>query len=172
MPRRRDTARLPRRYDHGLPIWRPNLAPLAAVWLVAAGLCMGVYVDPPHALLVDLPTPVPDGFVGVLTPGEDVLSLEAEGVLRWNGQAIAESELAAILAARHHSARRAALMFRPAHDVPYGEALELLALLHAGDAIDGCFRFSEIHRYADYENPPDPDRLIAPDYRECDLPAP
>ncbi|WP_041685376.1 ExbD/TolR family protein [Erythrobacter litoralis] len=169
MPRKLRPRTPRRRFDHGAPIARPSLAPLAAVWLIAAALCMGAYVNPPHALLVGLPAPLPRDTIGVLTPSYDLLDLDAEGTIRWNGHPVTEEQLRAILSESGQRSPQGALLFHPQHDVAYGDALGLLAIVHREGAIDGCFRFSEIQRFADYENPPDFERLVAPDYRECDL---
>lgn len=157
--RRRTTRRRSRRLDHGRPVARIELAPLAAICLTATGLIASAYPLQTHALTVDLPAPLPGDYLGPLTPTRDVLTVDKRLALRWNGAAIDKRDLPSITMQRQARTDPGALLFRPDGDVAYADTLAILALLQRSGAIDRCFRFSQLAlfgRYEQSERPPDP----------------
>ncbi len=154
-------------YDHGKPIWRPNLAPLGAVWAIAAALLMSVYGKPPHALLVDLPMPYPPGSLGPLTPNSNRLVIDREGALFWNGLAITDDELSQVLASKSMLNDEPALLFTPDGDAPYPRTLELLGIIERHGLLGPCFRFSGIARFRQYERPSTFNDLTLQEREDC-----
>lgn len=115
-------------FDHGQPIWRPSLAPLAAVWLIGATLLMGVYVNPPHAILIDLPAPIPAQY----RPGSDSriqvlrIGVEPDGTPTFNAVRVSPRDLALMLNVASHLVWTPGIIFEPHPKALYHDALPIL----------------------------------------------
>ena len=149
------------------PLWRPSLAPLASVWMVAAALFMGVYTNPPHALLVDLPHPMPPGNIGVLSPIYNRVTIEPSGEVRWNGTVLSDQDLFPVLAAVHEQSPQPALLFDPAAETSFARSLAVMDIIRRQGLVDRCFIFAQTARYRRYEQRPDPDEPIPSQSTEC-----
>ena len=166
--RRRSARSRWRTFDHGRPIAQIDLAPFAAVVLIAGTLVASTYQLQTHALTVDLPVPLPAGSRGPLTPLYDVLALDEHLTLRWNGAVITAQELPLIIRQRQAKPDPGAMLFRPDADVSYRDTLAVIALLERHGAIDGCFRFSQLGRFGRFEDAVSPNLPAPPDYTLCD----
>ncbi|WFL78788.1 hypothetical protein P7228_06925 [Altererythrobacter arenosus] len=149
------------------PLWRPSLAPLASIWLIGAALLMGVYVNPRHALLVQLPAPPPPDFLDVLTPTYNRVTIAADDTTRWNGTVVSDSELALILAGTYDDSPQPALLFHPDADASYERALEVMDIIRREGLVDRCFRFAETARYRRFEVAPDLAEPLPAQSAEC-----
>ena len=119
-------------------------------------------------MTVDLPLPLPDDYLGPLTPVYDVLALDERLTLRWNGTVITAEELPSILGQRQARPDPGAMLLRPDANVGYRDTLALIALLERHGAIDGCFRFSQLGRFGRFEDAVNPYLPAPPDYTLCD----
>lgn len=153
MPNDRRGRYAPRpRFDHGRPFATLGLAPFAGVLLTLTLLFAALRPPVIHALLVDLPFPMPDE-IGPRSPAANRLSIAADGSLRWNSHPIDERELRTILAHTKRESPQPALLFAPAGGASYFRALETMELIRREGLIDYCFRFADIDRHRRYEAP-------------------
>lgn len=167
-PRGRRARRLAHAAKRGAgfaPISRPNLAPVAAVWLIAAVTMASTYPVTPHAILVDLPQH--DPLLAPLTPYANLLVVESQGAIRWNGEPVDEKLLREILRHNRTLSPQPALRYEPDGELPYGEAVRVLDILRQEQAIDRCFLMSNVGRYRRYEQREPDDGPIPYEVREC-----
>lgn len=155
------------RLDQRQWIWRPNLAPVAAIWLIIATLLMGVYINPPHAIIVDLPAPYPDDDLGPLTPVSDRLVIDPDGAIFWNAHPITDRQLTDILSASDQRPYGSALLFTPDADAPYARVIHVLGMVRQAGLIDHCFHFAQIARYRQYDRPGTFDELTPYHREDC-----
>lgn len=108
------------------PMIDMNTTPLIDVLLVL--IVMLVITIPPqtHKVGFDLPgktvaIPDPD-------PVRNVLTIERDGVTRWNGQAVADAALRIVLARSASMQPQPELHFRPAEDARYERVDQVLAM--------------------------------------------
>lgn len=134
------------------PISRPNLAPLAAIWMVASTALAAVYINPPHAILVELPPFYPDDYLGPLTPNVNLLSITPDGAILWNNSRISTVQLREVLRQTRVAPEQPALLFRPDGAATYGAAANVLNILHDEGAIDRCFLFDDIAKFRRFES--------------------
>ena len=144
-----------------------SLVPLAGVFAIAGALVASTYGLKPHAIVVDLPAPYPQGYADNLTPNVDRLTVSRTGAIAWNGQPVSERELSAILASPRRIESGASLLFTPDAEARYGRALEVLAIVRRHGAIDRCFRLSGIQQYRRFESPETFDDLAPAMWEEC-----
>ncbi|MEZ5681150.1 MAG: hypothetical protein R3E14_07605 [Erythrobacter sp.] len=170
--RRPQRSRVRRRFDHGEPIRWLNLVPLAGVLAIAAALILSAYGIRPHALMVDLPMPYPDGETGPLTPNVNRLVVRDDGKVLWNAQPVSDKELGLILDQLHKISPAPGLLFTPEARAPYARVIEVLGMVRAHGALDRCFRFSGIARYRHYERPETFDDLLPATREDCPPPPP
>ena len=155
------------RYSHGEPIGRPDSLPilLFVFALIAALLAMSPRAM--HILEVDLPTPYPPDYLGVLTPSYDRIVIEANGTARWNSVAVSDAQLSAILEELAALPKQHSLLLTPDADTPYPRVLEILRLITATGLNDRCFHFSGNARFARYDRPETFDDLVPAETIEC-----
>ena len=123
--------------------------------MIIATLIAATYARPSHQITVDLPAPWPGiNDPGPLTPDVHRLIVTQDGAVWWNGTPVSDADLVAIAQSKVEHAPYASLLFTPDGNAPYGRTLEVLNLLRQAGAIDRCFRFSGIARYARYDDPP------------------
>ena len=127
-------------------IANPPLAGIAGVMGVVAVLLLASYPLKQHAVTIDLPFPSsqPDTRLGLSI---DLVTVERDDTIRWNGEAIALSALPGILKARNRRDDSAGLRFSPAGDARYATVLRVLAVLKAGGAAEGGFCFDGHHKF-------------------------
>lgn len=155
------------RFDHGQPIHRPDSMPiLLFVFALIAGLTI-MNKQQAHALLVDLPPAPPPGYIGVLTPGSDRLTIAADDTLRWNGTVISNGQLEHILTHGGGRDPQTALLFAPDGDARYLTVARTLLVIHKAGLIDRCFRFSGIARYRRYDLPETFATPTSAEFEEC-----
>ena len=159
----RPSRAIPRRlgraaFDHGQPIARPDTLPilLFTLCLAASVIAMGGHHQ--HAVLIDLPAPLPPDFVDKAErlPAQR-LGLSARGTILWNGSEVSLSDLQERLAALAAEPVARPLQFDPAPDAAYGDVALLLGVVGKAGLIDTCFRFMGAEKYRDYDSPPDMD---------------
>ena len=122
---------------------------------------MGVYVNPVHAVLIDLPFPSADRLSGVNagTPLDvDVLAIDAIGTIVWNGQVTSLAGLREKLGRKRRQSGPSGLRFAPDRDAPYETVLRALAIVKdTGNAeADFCFEGIEAHRRFGKAGAPEP----------------
>lgn len=125
MRRRRKTHA---KFDHGEPIRRPNLAPIAGVLLIPAVLAMASYRTPTHALMIDLPAPFPE-MSPVYEGGVQRISVSSSGEPIVNGMVADPVQFARHLEWIAGQSVTDQVVFEPAADAPYGPSLQVLAAL-------------------------------------------
>ena len=128
------------------------MAPLAAVLGIAATLMMASYGTPQHAVLIDLPHPGMDPDNRIQLP-IDLLRLDGEGYVYWNGEPVTPARLTKILLDRQTDDRIAGLRFAPDADAAYGDAALLLQLVKASGNAEAGFCFHDHHRYRKFGKP-------------------
>lgn len=165
--RRPHSSRTRRRFDHGEPIRWLNLVPLAGVLAIAAALVLSAHGIRPHALMVDLPKPYPNGDIGPLTPDVNRLIILGDGKVLWNAQPVSDRELGVILDHSQQISPPLGLLFTPEADAPYARVLEVLGIIRTHGALDRCFRFSGIARYRHYDRPETFDDLVPATRQDC-----
>ena len=113
--------------EAGNPLGEMNTTPLIDVLLVL--LVMLIITIPPqtHAVKLDLPNGTPPK-VPVL-PHSNLLTIDAKGILRWNGSVIDRNNLREELAASRQMALAPELHVRPDADARHGDVDALLAMI-------------------------------------------
>lgn len=144
--------------------------PIASVWLIGAALLMGAYVDPPHAVTIDLPPLGPDVPPGPLTPLYDKLYISPSGKLLWNGEPIDEGGLRTLVRQKQSLPRETALVFEPDGSAPYDVAARTLGILEQENATGHCFIFGNTAQFRAYDRPATFDGLQPASSRECRVP--
>ena len=134
----------PALYDHGQPIHRPNLALLAAVWAIAAALAMGVYVNPSHALTIDLPMPSPYSPDSVDPLPFHRVSVSRTGQAIIDGSPVTDGRLAQHMGAFLREPVEPAIFFDPSADARYGRVLEVLAIVRGKGLAGSRFCFANL----------------------------
>ena len=131
-----------RTYDHGRPIVRFTLAPLASVWLIAAALMMGVYVNPPHAITVEFP----DARGEKTALGTDRLEIRiaVDDSVIFDGRPVTDSEMSKLLRARLSQGWQGMVVFTPQPHVSYKRALKVLGVIFRNGGMQGRFCFDDI----------------------------
>ncbi|WP_162935712.1 ExbD/TolR family protein [Tsuneonella amylolytica] len=145
------------------------MAPLAGVLLTMTLVFAALRPPVSHALLVNLPIPVPPDHIGVLSPAYNRLAIDRDGTVRWNGETVDRIELRAILLQTHSQNPQPTLLFDPSPDVAYASALAILGIVREAGLIDRCFRFADTGRYRRFEAPPDIREFRFPSPRTCDV---
>jgi biopolymer transport protein ExbD len=109
------------------PFGEMNTTPLIDVLLVL--LVMLIITIPPqtHAVKLDLPSGPPPKVP--ILPHSNLLTIDAKGVLRWNGSVIDREDLRTELAASRQMAPAPELHLRPDPDAHHGDVDELLAII-------------------------------------------
>lgn len=168
--RRRFSAFRPAAFDHGEPISRIVLGPVAGVLLVVSAIVMLGLPPKTHALYIDLPPPLNfEAWPEWLTPPPvDRLSLTGDGQIHWNGTPVDRQQLVTLIEATREETPQPGLIFEPADDAAYGEALQVLGLLHAMGATHSQFCLAGLTRNRQFELPveagppvvPNPDRNL------------
>lgn len=116
-------------YDHGAPISRIDLTPLAAIGCVLSALLVLALPAPTHALLFDLPTVgLPTGEFNV---PENQLQQHRDGTLYLNGERVLLGDLPPRLAARDQKPYEPTLLVEMSGETPYGAALPVMAAISA-----------------------------------------
>lgn len=156
-----------RRFDHGEPIFWPNLIPLAGVLAIAAALVLSAYGVRPHAINVDMPAPPYYDDPGPLTPSVDRLVIRDNGDLLWNGTSVSDDELGSILDQLAQRRSSSGLLFTPDAGTAYARVFEVLAAIRARGLVDRCFRFSGIQRYRYYDRPETFDEPVLAQREDC-----
>lgn len=164
--------RLRRRRTPGLhlagPIWRPNTVPLASVWLIGAAMLMGVYVNPTHALLIDLPQPriIPPDLP---TPAIRVLRVGREGEISLDGIALPDDALRRRLTDLDRQIPRPGIILSAAPSATYIDTLRAIAILKEAGLTEPNFCFGQIERFRRFENTHKDQALDPhPDWVGCD----
>ena len=134
----------PALYDHGQPIHRPNLAPLAAVWAIAAALAMSVYINPSHALTIDLPMPSPYSPDSVDPLPFHRVSVSRTGQAIIDGSPVTDGRLAQHMDAFLREPIEPAIVFDPSADAQYGRVLEVLAIVRRKGLAGSRFCFANL----------------------------
>lgn len=140
-------------FDHGSPIYKPQIAPIAGVWLAIAALLASLYATPQHVVAIDLPYPSQQPYDTRLGLPIDLLRVDGNGGLSWNSQPIDMAELARILEARRQRPERVGLRFAPDPDASYKAALYALAVVKATGNAGAGFCFSNISAHRNFGKP-------------------
>ncbi len=119
----------PAAYDHGAPISRIDLTPLAAIGCVLSALLVLALPAPTHALLFDLPTAAPPA--GEFNMPGDNLQQHRDGTLYLNGERVLPGELQPQLTALDQTPYEPTLWVEMSGGTPYGAALPVLAAISA-----------------------------------------
>lgn len=144
------------------------LAPLASVWLIGATLLMGVYVNPSHAVLIDLPRPSVDGEGKTIALAVDVLAIDAIGTLVWNGRLTDGEGLQAHLERKRRQLGPSGLRFAPDRDAPYEAVLHALAMVKATGNAEAGFCFEGIAAHRRFGKAASPERPTGEPEPPCD----
>ena len=128
-----------------LPMAEMNTTPLIDVMLVL--LIMFIITVPmqSHQVKVDLPKPVPGPIIERV---RNDLGLSANGVLRWNGQAISDAQLAGALAEVAASPVPPEVHFRPDAAARYQRVDQVLAIAARSGASTFGFVGNEQYRHS------------------------
>lgn len=164
---RRGRYRPSSRFDHGLPIATLGLAPFAGVLLIMMLVFAALRPPVTHAIVVDLPAPLPEWETGVLTPPVNLVAISNDGQIRWNGTPVSERQFRDILSSAADDSPQPALLFAPDANAAYGRVLGVMEIIRRAGLIDRCFRFSGIARYRKFERPYDPEELLPYEQQEC-----
>lgn len=119
----------PAAYDHGAPISRIDLTPLAAIGCVLSALLVLALPAPTHALLFDLPTVGPPA--GEFNVPQDQLQQNRDGTLYLNGKRVLPGDLQPQLAALDQTPYEPTLWVEMSGETPYGAALPVMAAISA-----------------------------------------
>ena len=155
MVRRRFRTIRPAAFDHGEPIARASSGPIAGILLVVSAIVMLGLPPKTHALYINLPPPLNfEAWPEWLTPPPvDRISVNVEGQIRWNGTPVDRQQLVDLVEATRAETRQPGLIFEPADDAAYGEALQVLGLLHSMGATSSKFCLAGLVRNRQYELP-------------------
>jgi biopolymer transport protein ExbD len=116
-------------FDHGQPIRRIELGPVAGALLVIVAVMLGALPVRTHALVLDFPSigPPPDEcFVDTRRCPSHQLVLATDGTLTWDNAAITPDDLRARIA---NMDQWASVNVTPAAGSSYADTLKLLNLL-------------------------------------------
>ena len=165
------TARFTHRpaFDHGRPIATLALAPFAGVLLTMTLVLAALRPPVSHALVVDLPVPLPPGYIDVLSPSYNRLVIDRASAIYWNGEPVDRAQLRAMLARARIQNPQPALLFDPSPDTSFAVALAVLGIVREEGLVDRCFRFADTGRYSRFEAQPDVGDLRFPSPRTCDV---
>ncbi|HEY6814739.1 MAG TPA: biopolymer transporter ExbD, partial [Croceibacterium sp.] len=110
------------------PLSEINTTPLIDVLLVLLIVLVMAVPLATNSLEVDLPGPVPP-IENQPLPVRNLLAIETDGDLLWNGRAIDERELAVQLALVRAMAPEPEVQFRPEADASYARSTEVLLIV-------------------------------------------
>ena len=134
------------RFDHGEPIRRPDSVVLLLFLCAIALVFIHFAQAPTHALIIDLPWVTAHNE----RPSDDVevteIGLNAEGQITLNDMAISKGDL---IQALHFGLVRIPepyVVFTPAPDASYKDALRVLAIIKGSGQTKFCFGGLEKHR--------------------------
>ena len=148
---------LPRRtrFDHGRPISRPDTLPILLFATCLAATVMALGGQHQHALLVDMPSPLPPEWQPTIeSPPPVRLSVSAGGTILWNGDETDRQSLRRRLSDLSKEPVARPLQFDPAPDAPYGTALQILGIVGEAGLIDSCLRLMGADKYRNYDRAP------------------
>ncbi len=140
-PKPRRHLRPIRPFDHGEPMRRIELGPLAGVLLVAVAFAIGAFPIRTHTLLLDFPTFSPAADSCLLDwqnpcPNH-IVSIAEDGAMLWDGKPITQAELRSALQEAMRKPIRPTLSFLPAPNASYGATLVALDLIGEEVGSDG-----------------------------------
>lgn len=117
-------------------------------------LAMPTYPTPTHALLLDLPPTYSQSGMhweeGVPATVYSI-TLDADGQLRWNGEAVTQSELDNLARQTLTEAQAPGVTFEPAANARYAEVLTTLNILAQAGLTQGHFCLKGLGQYHAYE---------------------
>lgn len=139
---------------HDQPMAELNTTPLIDVMLVL--LVMFILSVP--VAMNETPFDLPQGKPppGLDVRPENIVSIDAAGTALWNGNAVTQGELSAMLQASAHRDPEPLILFRPESGAPYAAALHTLNLIKASDP--AAFAFSGNEQYAEFGKQAQPAR--------------
>jgi biopolymer transport protein ExbD len=131
--------------DDGSPMMEMNMTPLIDVLLVL--LIMFIITIPvaTHSVDIDLPTPSPPTDI-IVEPVKNKLVLNAAGQILWNGNAINEANLVALLEQSRAMNPEPELQFEPEARASYELAARVLNLIKASGVTKFGFVGNEQYR--------------------------
>ena len=155
------------RFEHGEPIRRLSIAPLAGLVLIAATMIALSYPMQTHALTFEVyPTdwPHPNDSLEY----HNLLELHANGQLRWNGEAVTKGMLAERLNRALSEPVEPALIFQPDDYASYLAVAEVLLIVKQSGISALCIAGLERNRH--FELPePDPNMAVPQWFGDCDV---
>ena len=128
------------------PISTINTTPLIDVMLVL--LIMFVITIPvaTNSVPIDLPS---DLATRAVQPLQNTVSLDANGTIRWNGEAVESADLAKLLYSTTRMPTEPQLRFRPDAGASYDRAAQVLAAIKASGVTN--FGFVDNDRFGHFE---------------------
>ena len=147
---RRRQPRLP--YNHGEPIWRCRYDVIAGALFVlfVAITAMPLTQIRAHALVIDLPTPAYDQFLGTDGLPKDetshLIAPQADGSIEWDGERVSEVELLERIQAALARPILPEILLTPDANASYESSLRVVAILRLAGADHFCFGELEIYR--------------------------
>ncbi|WP_255535874.1 biopolymer transporter ExbD [Novosphingobium sp. KA1] len=128
------------------PISTINTTPLIDVMLVL--LIMFVITIPvaTNSVPIDLPSGL---TTQVVQPLQNTVSLDANGTIRWNGEAVESADLAKLLYSTTRMPTEPQLRFRPDAGASYDRAAQVLAAIKASGVTN--FGFVDNDRFGHFE---------------------
>ena len=116
------------RLTDNLPLSDLNTTPLIDVLLVL--LILFVITIPPATNTLDVPLPPPSSApLPPVVPEHNRVSITASGAILWNGAAVNESQLFALLTSTTRLKPEPELRFQPDSSAPYETSLRVMSLV-------------------------------------------
>ena len=135
-------------YDNGEPITRMSIIPMVSVFGLINILILASIPAPVHVLTIDLPMPEfgrsPPALIS--DPIGNMVRMDADGTIRWNGAAVSTMQLADLAQASLREEVEPYLVFTPDANAAYGDVLPVLNILRMSGVQMFCFGGLAEHR--------------------------
>lgn len=138
-------------FDHGLPIARPNLAPVAGVIGIAALIFASSHGTASHAIMINLFSSIPPEAAAPPNTSMEVLEIGVtpSGQPTLQGVIVTHAQLKRKLKQATISRNPTGIVFQPNAKARYADALPILGAIKAHGLIGGHFCFGKLRDHGD-----------------------
>jgi len=146
-------------FDHGAPIWRPNMAAVTSI-LAATLILFIVHQIPPshHAVTIDILNPSSGSTNDrwgrpTRNPANQpshILGITSSGELLWDGKIVSDSELYRSLQSGLYRPLEPQIIFSPDADAPWDAALKALGTIKRTGITKFCFDPVNLEEHKDF----------------------